>query len=186
MRKEPWEVKRTVVAHANPFYKIVREDFKLQSGEEGEYYLVDAADFVAIIAQEGEFTYWVDLYRYALKGRSLELTMGAIEENEDSLAAAQRELLEEAGIRAQIFFHLGNLAASKGQSAQRFDVFVARNLTFLEPQPDRMESAGGIKCRKFKNSEVEAMIKSGEINDSHSLAAWQLFMFSEFYIPLSP
>lgn len=103
MQKQPWEIKQTTSVHRNPFYAVVREDFRLASGEAGAYYLVDVPDFVALIAQAGDCTYWADLFRYTLRAQSLELPMGAIEKNESSLEAARRELREEIGIEAKHF-----------------------------------------------------------------------------------
>lgn len=63
-----------------------------------EYYVLEYPDWVNTIAisKDGKFVF-VRQYRYALGKTLNELCAGVIEQGEEPLVAAQRELLEETG-----------------------------------------------------------------------------------------
>jgi 8-oxo-dGTP pyrophosphatase MutT (NUDIX family) len=91
----------------------------------------------------------------------------------DPLALAARELREETGLSAESFEALGRLDVAPGMSSQRGWVFVATGLT--EGEHDREHEEQDMHSEWFTGAEVEAMIRSGDITDAQSIAAWALF-----------
>src|SRR5581483_8248114 len=119
--------------------------------------------------------YWlVEQYRYPVGSRQWEFPQGGWAHGSaggiEELAAA--ELAEETGLRAQRFEHLGRLFAAYGYSSQSFDVFRATGLTAGDPA--REVSEQDMVHRWFPAAQVRAMIASGELADSHSVAALML------------
>src|SRR5215207_10075696 len=85
---------------------------------------------------------------------------------------ASGELAEETGLRARAMERLGTLYYAYGLLDQRFDVWLA---TGLEPgAPAREPTEQDLRCRRFSAAELEAMIRSGEIADAATIAAWHL------------
>jgi 8-oxo-dGTP pyrophosphatase MutT (NUDIX family) len=91
---------------------------------------------------------------------------------------APRELREETGLRAGSFVRLGQLDVAPGMSSQRGWVFLATNIT--EGEPDREHEEQDMRSAWFSREQVEAMIRSGEITDAQSIAAFAQFLLTEW------
>ncbi|GAA1910920.1 NUDIX hydrolase [Nocardioides marmoribigeumensis] len=74
-------------------------------------------------------------YRHPIGRRMVELPAGLLDvPGEDPLVAAQRELLEEAGLEAGHWTHLSSMHTSPGISAELIEVYLAQGLRAV---PDR-------------------------------------------------
>ena len=173
-----WEVIKSSVVHKNRYFSIVEEKFNTSGGGIGKYFLMKLPDFVSVVAVEKGFVYLVEMDRYALKRRILELPMGGIEEGETPLQAARRELREETGITAKRMQEIGCLESFKGRSDQRFNVFIAEELSFGEQELDEVERDSDVRLVKLKIAEVSELIRKGRITDAHTLASFQIFMLN--------
>lgn len=173
-----WEIIKSKVVHKNKYFSVVAEDFRLSDGGIGEYYIVRSGDFVVIIAAEDDYIYLEKMDRYTLRKKSIEIPMGGIEGGESPLQAAKRELKEETGITAKKYSKLGYIDGSKGRSDQKGIIFVAEGLNFGEQKRDIMETEGNLQVFKIKISEVQELIRTGKITDSHTIASFTLFMLN--------
>lgn len=171
-----WEIVKSKVAYKNKYFCVEEEEFRLKNGATSKYYLIRSLDFVVIIAVEGEYIYMEKVDRYSLRRRIIEIPMGGIEEGESSLQAAKRELKEEMGITAKKYRKIGYIDASKGRSDQKGIIFVAEELTLGAQELDLVEAESNLEVFKMKISEVPELIRSGKITDSHTIAAFTIFM----------
>jgi hypothetical protein len=81
---------------------------------------------------------------------------------------------EETGLRAAAMRHLGHLYEAYGYSTQGFDVYLASD---LEPAaPRRSPEEWDMRQGSFSKTQVERMIRSGEIKDAPSIAAYGLVL----------
>lgn len=82
-----------------PVFKLHEEvSLHPETGAEGRYYVLDAPDWVNIVAvtEENELL-MVRQWRHGTAAVELEIPAGALEAGEDPVEAAKRELLEETG-----------------------------------------------------------------------------------------
>ncbi|WP_046471167.1 NUDIX domain-containing protein [Allosalinactinospora lopnorensis] len=85
---------------------------------------------VALALDDSDRVLLIRQYRHAVGHRLWELPAGVRDEDgEEPVHTAQRELLEEAGYRAERWYQLTDFFPSAGFSTERIQVFLARGLT---------------------------------------------------------
>lgn len=75
-------------------------------------------------------------YRYPLRQDFIEFPAGKLDPGEAPLAAAKRELLEEAGFVAGHWEHLGGIHVAIAYSNERIELYLARELKHVGAQLD--------------------------------------------------
>jgi 8-oxo-dGTP pyrophosphatase MutT (NUDIX family) len=105
-------------------------------------------------------------YRYVAGGWLWELPAGKLEPAEPPLATAQRELQEEAGVRAQEWRALGTLLSSPGVFSERLHLFLAQGLT--SSAPPAHERAEVIEIHWLPLEQVCAWALDGTLADAKS------------------
>ena len=92
---------------------------------------------------------------------------GTLNDNEEPLTAAHREIIEEINLRASNMERLCGFYTAPGFSTEFLTVYLATNLTHEQGKPDADEF---IKTRTVTLGEAIGMIDSGEIEDAKSVA----------------
>jgi len=105
-------------------------------------------------------------YRYVAGGWLWELPAGKLEPAEPPLATAQRELIEEAGVRAAHWDSLGLTLSSPGVFAERLHLFLA---TGLSAAPQTLERAEVIEVHWVPFAEACAWALNGTITDAKTV-----------------
>lgn len=169
--------------YRNPWMTLREDDIRRPDGSAGVYAVVDKPNYALVIPRDGDRFALVEQYRYPLGLRRWEFCQGtapgrAVMEPE---ALAERELREETGLRAGALRRLGVLDVAPGMSSQRGWVFLASDLT--EGEHDREHEEQDMRCAWFDRAEVEQMMRSGDITDAQSLAAWTLMLLDESRSP---
>jgi ADP-ribose pyrophosphatase len=111
-------------------------------------------------------------YRHAAKEYLLEVPAGKMEEGEDALTGAKRELLEETGFRAKRWRKMARYFASPGFLGEWMQVFIAEGLTLGEAQPEYDEQ---IQIEMMPFSQLLSMIDEGKIHDGKTLISVMLY-----------
>ena len=139
---------------------------------EDGYEIADTPDAVAIVALDAEGrVVFVRQRRVAINGRLLELPAGLIDEGEEPLASAQRELREETGLHGGSWRELASFWTSPGFVNERVTVFVADGVAEGEPEPDEGEE---LEVVRWTLSEVEARMH--ELEDATTLIGLLLYL----------
>jgi ADP-ribose pyrophosphatase len=111
-------------------------------------------------------------YRHAAREFLLEVPAGKMEEGEDALAAAKRELLEETGFKAKRWRKMVRYFASPGFLGEFLQVFVAEGLTLGDAQPEYDEQ---IEIEMMPLSGLLKMADEGKIHDGKTLISVMLY-----------
>jgi 8-oxo-dGTP pyrophosphatase MutT (NUDIX family) len=142
----PWTIKRTRSVYESELVKVSEDEVIKPNGEEGKYATVGLADGVGVLAlDDGGAVYLVKEFRYALGREDVEIVGGAIDEGEEPLEAARRELREELGIEARMWTELGRVTHSTSMVKSFSTLFLARGLSFTQKDEDSGEVLETVK-----------------------------------------
>ena len=161
------ETTSTRLVYENRWMRV-REDMIRR----GIYGVVEKPDFVVIVPVEDDGRlHLVEQYRYPVKGRYWELPQGSWEQEPgaDPMEMARGELQEETGLDAALMTYVGNLFECCGYANQGFHIFLANGLRHGEANRGCEEQ--DLVTQDFALSEVERMIRDGEIKDATTVAA---------------
>lgn len=151
------------------------DSLRLADGREAKMEIVEHAEVVHIlpVAEDGRLLL-VRQYRAAAGKELLETPAGGIEPGEDVESAAQRELREETGYRAENFKLLASVYSSPGFCTELNHLFVATGLSYGPLEPDADED---ITLTPVSLSEAEEMVATGKIGDAKSATCILLYKF---------
>ena len=161
------------VVYRNRWMNVREDAICRMDGSLGVYGVVEKKDFSVIAAVDGDEVYMVEQYRYPVQARYWELPQGTWDlDVDDPLALARAELREETGVVAASMTHVGRLYLAYGFCTQAYNIFIARDLQQHAPQHEPEEQ--GLLSKRFTLSEVDHMIRTGEIIDATTVAAFGL------------
>ena len=159
--------------------RLREDDIRRPDGSTGVYAVVDKPTYALVIPQDGDRFHLVEQFRYPLGLRRWEFPQGTAPEQEhlEPRELAIRELREETGLRAASMAALGQLDVAPGMSSQRGWVYLATGIT--EGEHEREHEEQDMHSEWFSRTQLERLIRGGEITDAQSIAAWALFMLAE-------
>ncbi len=131
---ESWPVASSTDLHRDDWVVALRADRIRRPGTDGPEFrrlvLEHPGAVIVLALDDEERVCLLAQYRHPAGRRFVELPAGLCDEpGEEPLAVAQRELLEEAGLRAGRWSHLTTSYSSPGISSEVMHFFVARELT---------------------------------------------------------
>ena len=165
-----WKTKSSSLAYENPWIKVSHEQVTTPKGTDGIYGVVhfkNIAIGVVPIDEEGN-TWLVKQSRYTLNQYTWEIPEGGCPHGEEPANAARRELEEEVGLKAAEITELMRMHLSNSVTDELAIIFVAKGLSAGQ---QALESTEDIEYKKLPLQEAVAMVLSGEITDSISVAA---------------
>ena len=175
---EKAQVLSSEVVFEGPLFKILRDRLIEPGGAENVRDVIRHNGSVVILAIDSSKSKkdpWIVVerqYRHAANQFLWELPAGKLEEGEDPLAGAQRELEEETGYRAKKWKPLVEYFASPGFLGEAMKVFTAEVLVAGDAHPEEDED---IDFRLVKLSDLLKMIDKGAIKDGKTLSAVLLY-----------
>ena len=143
---QEWQVlKREPVLECPPWLSLWRETIRLPDGREiDDYYQLEQRDYVEIVAWQNGKVFGLWRYKHGPRRVNLGLPAGYLESGEDALAAARRELHEEAGLASESWQLLGSYCIDGNRGQARAHICVAHNCRSIEARPsDDLETQIG-------------------------------------------
>ena len=138
------------------------------NGKVREYHVVEHGGAVAVVPiQDGQITL-VRQTRPAVNEELLEIPAGCLEQGEEPLACAKRELAEETGWRANTWHELGWIYRAPGYSSEVLYLYIATDLSMGEQDLDDSED---IEVVHLPVEEALAMARRCELRDAKTVAA---------------
>lgn len=135
---EPWTtLSRETLLSSPPFLTVERHQVALPDGRViDNWQWVITPDYINVVAitAAGQFVLFRQT-KYAVAGLSLAPVGGYLEPGEEPLAAAQRELREEAGYASARWETLGRFAVDGNRGAGHAHLFLAQGCTPVERSP---------------------------------------------------
>ncbi len=160
--------------YRGPVFDVESVSVNLPDGRTRKYDMVQIQNAVTILPLDSEgFVHFVRQYRIGAHKEMLELPAGKIEEGEEALATAEREIREETGMAAGKMREVGRFYMSPGYSTEYMYTYLATELYSAPLSPDQDEFLNVVK---LPLDEVMRMVRAGELDDSKSLAALILAM----------
>lgn len=154
-------------AYAGKQIDVVVEEWEGRSRE-----IVVHPGSTAIVAVDGDgFVTLVRQLREPARKRLVELPAGTLEEGEEPLASAQRELAEEVGLRGGRWSELGACWTTPGFCNERMHLFLAEDVEQGDADPDEDEE---VELVRWHVSELETHI--GELEDAKTIAGLLLYL----------
>ncbi len=168
---KPWKVLHSRYLLKRWWMNLREDHVLLPSGVElPEFHVVEYPEWAAVVCltEAGDLV-MVEQYRHGVQRTSLELPAGTVDEGEDLLAAAKRELREEAGYEAEDWTYLGRCAPEPSKHTNYAHIYVARGARFVaSPDPDESEF---LRLHLLAPQEALRLADEGEIVHGIHLAA---------------
>jgi ADP-ribose pyrophosphatase len=160
----PWERKSTRQVYQNQWISLREDIVKLPDGRPTIYGVVTCSECVGVLPFVDSATVlMIKQYRYVAKRVTWEMPTGGMHRGESREAAAQRELAEEIGYRAEKLTWLSTFHTSKSVVDETAHLFLGEDLVKVALPPDETEF---IEVRPFPLEEVLQMVLRSEITDS--------------------
>lgn len=165
----PWKIIDAREIYDNPWINLTEYNVINPTGGKGIYGKVHFKNkAIGIVPlDEALNTYLVGQYRFTINEYSWEIPEGGCLD-EAPLVAAQRELLEETGLKAGRWQLIREMYLSNSVTDEISYVYVATQLTQHAPAPEETEQ---LIVRKMPFEEAYTMAMRGDIKDALTIAA---------------
>ncbi len=164
---QPWKTlsRQTIMEHSK-YLTVEIHEVGLPDGTTiTDWPWIITPDFVNVIAltEEGKFLCFRQT-KYAIDGITIAPVGGYIDDNEDPLVAAKRELLEETGYQASEWIHLGSFCLMPNRNKAVGYSYLACGAQYIKsPDSDDLEEQ---ELLFLDQSELEQILLQGEIKVS--------------------
>jgi ADP-ribose pyrophosphatase len=139
-RHGPWTITNSTKIYEDPWIRLNHDQVIRPDGLAGTYSTVVLKAGVTVIAiDEEDQVHLTSEFHYAVGRVTLEGVSGGIEEGEDPLQSAERELREELGIMAATWSSLGECDPFTSAVRSPVQMFLAEQLSFTDVQPEGTE-----------------------------------------------
>lgn len=177
MRKPPKIQQKRVVARTRMFC-VEELELEFSNGARACYERLQpnyrAAVLVVPVMNDGETVLLIREYAAGVHRYELALPKGRIEQGEDVLDAANRELMEEAGYGARSLEHLKTFTIAPGLAGHLTEVVLARD---LYPQKQEGDEPEALEVVPWSLNDIGGLIRQADCTEARSVAA--LYMAKE-------
>jgi ADP-ribose diphosphatase len=177
MREKPTILKRETIARTRIFH-VEQLELRFANGVETQYerLLGSPQGSVLIVPMlDDDTVLLIREYAAGIDRYELALPKGRIEKDEELLAAANREIMEEVGYASNSLHHLTSVSVAPGYVGYFTHVVLARDLYPCVAVGDEPEP---IEVVPWKLSELPQLVQRDDCTEARSIAA--LYMTREY------
>lgn len=162
----PWTIEDSALKFQNEFIEVREDSVIRPDGKPGRYATVRMKRGVSALPLDDEgFVYLTRQFRYAVGQESIECASGGVDDEEQPVEAARREVREEVGIEAEEWIDLGRVETDTSIIFGPAHQYLARGLKFKEP---RREGTEEMQTVKISFAEAVRMVLDGRIRHGGS------------------
>jgi ADP-ribose pyrophosphatase len=162
----PWNIVGSQEVYRDPWIAVRKDDVIRPDGRPGTYSVVHLKPGVSVLAMDdGQHVYLTQEFHYGVGRVTLEAVSGGMDDGENPLVTAQRELKEELGIEAASWTDLGVVDPFTGSVVSPTRLYLARDLTF---GPHGQEGTETIHCVKLPLRDALQKVLASEITHGPS------------------
>lgn len=159
---------KTRTLYEGRIIRLAIETVRLPNGAVAELEIVHHPGGAAVVAVDAEQRVCLlRQYRHAAGGWVWELPAGKLDNQEEPLRCAQRELQEEAGRQARDWQALGRIVSSPGVFTEVIYLYLARGLEIV---PGDAHAHEVFEVHWLPWAEAWRRAQTGEIDDAKTLA----------------
>lgn len=165
----PWKTASSRQIYSNPWLSLREDQVVLPDQRTTIYGVVTCGHCVGVLPFiDANTVLLIKQYRYVAQRVTWEMPTGGVHPGEAVEAAAQRELAEEIGYRADRLQWISTYHTSKSVMDETAHLYIGEDLEKLKLKPDDTEF---IEVRPFLFDKVVQMVLAGEILDSMTVVA---------------
>lgn len=177
MKAELWKHKSSEEVADCRVFRVRRDRAVRESDQkESDFYVIESPDWINVIAltQENEFVL-IEQFRHGAEEMHLELPGGLIDKGEEPLQAAMRELAEETGFTSSQWHLLGS--SRPNPAIQNNTIFHFLALDCAKSVSTSFDENENISTTLASSDEVKELLRTGQMNHSLVVAAFQYYEF---------
>lgn len=171
MEKPQWRVRSSSYVVESPYLRLRKDEVELPDGTiVTDYYVRESRGFVVVFAvTPANEVVLVEQYRYGNDSLVTELPAGTIDEDEDPLECARRELSEETGFSSGEWELVLATPTEPVRSNSIMHCYLARNA--VETSSQSLDATEHIEVRLVPLDALRAMLREGGMASVASIAA---------------
>ena len=174
--KGKWKVLKSEYLFRRPWLTVRRDCVELPDGRQNpEFYVLEYPDWVNVIAitEDGKFV-MERQYRHGLGKTCFEIPAGVIEEGEDPLDAAKRELMEETGYGEGKWRKIMTVSGNYSTTDNLSHCYVAEGVRKISGQ--HLDSTEDLEIVLLDTAQVKDLMVNDQIKQALMAAPlWRYF-----------
>ena len=170
MKNKPKILKQTMHSQSRLF-GIEKVELEFSNGEQREYERIVAPSAGAVLiipVVDDEHVIMIKEYSVGTERYELVFPKGKIDPNEDILAAANRECMEEIGYRADKLTPIGQMTIAPGYLGFMTHIILAEDLYEEKREGDEPEELEQLICNIHS---IDHLIQQENLSEARSIAA---------------
>ncbi len=153
-------------------FTIKDVDLEFEGGEKATFQILEKKDTAIIVPLDlDKNVIFIKEYFTALDEYQYDLPGGRIEEDDDELKTANKELQEEIGYKADRLDKLITVTMSPGYLTQKSHIYLARDLSENKLSGDEKEE---LEIMKWPLDKFEELVEDGRLTEARAIAALYL------------